>query len=1205
MSFSIGLSGLSAASEEINIAGNNIANASTVGFKKSRAEFGSVFAASVLGGGKNQQGSGVSLQNIAQDFSQGSVSFTGNALDLAINGSGFFVLQGEAGTSYTRAGAFGTDKNGYIINNQGERLQGFAPTANGAASGGGPLSDLVVTTGEIPPQSTSQVKSTINLDASASPSTVIGTRLTTNAGTSSDPQLGVRTAQAAQIAGRIATSGTDFSGTTAASVTGSFNISGGLDFATAGGNQGFSISVNGGAYQAIDLSGSDTADEPALIIHVQTQLDAALTPPNNVVVSAENNRLVLTSAATGSSSNITIGSLVQGLAQNVVTAGSVESGKTAPSSGFRITLDGVSRDIVINKDFTNAGAGALALGGRAGSGNEALEDNIQAQINSSTALAGKVSVSIDGDGLVTFRATESGTQTLQVNPVVSTPGSVNFDQVVSFETNRRSGGLALANLDFSGTEDTSFSITVGGVTQQIVLNADYSADATAATALGGFAESGLEALEDEIQRQINVSNLPGEVKVSIGSTGDIVFEITDSAQTSLEVSSDSTPARAVGGISASNGFNFDVGNGGTANSFTITYSVDGNAPVTSNTIDLTGNYANSSDLINAIQNAINTDSNFGFSPGNEEVVARLDPETGFLIIETATAGPESEIGVTISTPVAVPTPSLFGDTSAEPGGVLEGTGPAVGFSTYATLTDSELSNTGAQNVTNGYAAETIEITDSSGNTRLVSVPAGASANEVAQLFNGVNGVTASATTVAYISATNRGDPENVAPSLGSNVDGNLPLRFAINGINFESSVFDSNQRLIDLASQINESNGNLSAQVITNANGDNTLEVTENNGRDLVFGGGTNGIGSITVQSSVRDAVTGEPRISPTTADQRQLANLATLNEDSIIVGGVVDFTLEEGVKFSDASQSSNGSVIASTASSIFGAIAEDAPLAATSFELNTFDPRDPDTYFRSTGLTIYDSGGNRHTMTQYFVKERPAEGAVVQGSIWSVYFQIDGEDVGYDPSNSDTPSLARATIQFDQSGRFDTQNEPIFITNWTPRDENGNLSNSAAGPNSGDVNAVGSSTSSNFEVDLSKLTQFGGDFSVNSNTQDGYSKGQLVGLDIDVKGAIFARFSNGQSQTLGEVALADFENPSGLANLGGTRFAETPESGVGTPSGAGTAGLGVIQSGALEDSNVDLSDQLVKLIISQRNFQAAAQIIEAADSTTQTIINL
>ncbi len=1205
MSFSIGLSGLSAASEEINIAGNNIANASTVGFKKSRAEFGSVFAASVLGGGGNQQGSGVSLQNIAQDFSQGSVSFTGNALDLAINGSGFFVLQGEAGTSYTRAGAFGTDKDGNIVNNQGERLQGFAPTAKGAASGGGPLTDLTVTTGEIPPQSTSQVKSTINLDASAAPSTVVGTKLSTNSGTSGVPNLGVRISQPAQIVGRVSTAGTDFSGTTAAAVSGAFDISGGLDFATAGGNQAFSVSVNGQPYQAIDLSGADTADEAALITHVQTQLDAALTPPNNIVVSAENNRLVLTSAATGSSSNITIGNLVEGLAQNIVTAGSTQNGKTAPSSGFTITLDGASRNIVIDKDFTNSGAAALALGGSSGSGNEALKNSIQSQINSSSVLAGKISTNIDADGVITFTATETGNQTIQINPIVNTVGSVNFDQIVSFETNRRSGSLSLADLNFSGANDTSFSITVGGDTTQITLNSDYSVGGSEALALGDFAESGLEAMEDEIQRQINLSTLPGAVKVSIGASGDIEFEITDPEESSITVVSDSEPARATGAIDATNGFNFDAGNGGTAYSFSVAYSQDGNPAVTSGTINLTQNYGSGAALVNAIQNAINTDAGLGFSPGNEEIVVSIDPTTGFLVLETADAGPLATLAVTVTTPAVLPVPSLFEDTTALVGGIAEGSGPGVDFNSYVTLEGDEYNNTGATSVTNGYAAETIEVLDSTGSRRLISVPAGASANEVAQLFNGVNGVTAKATTVAYISSTNRGDPENIAPSLAASVDANLPLRFAINGINFESAAFDPDLRMADLAGKINDSSGNLSAQVITDANGDTYLEVTENNGRDLEFGGGTNGIGSITIQSSVRDSATGEAKISPSTNTQRQLSNLASLNEDSIVVGGVIDFVLDEGVAFSDAAESSNGSVILATSKSIFGGIPEDEPLSTTSFELNTFDPNDPDTYFRSTGLTIYDSGGNPHTMTQYFVKERPAEGAVVQGSIWSVYFQIDGEDVGYDPTNPTEPSLARAEIRFDQSGRYDPQNEPIYITNWTPRDENGSLSNSAAGPRPGDITAVGSTASSNFEVDLSKLTQFGGDFSVNSNTQDGYSKGQLVGLDIDVKGVIFARFSNGQSQILGEVALADFENPAGLANLGGTRFAETPESGAGTPSGAGTASLGVIQSGALEDSNVDLSDQLVKLIISQRNFQAAAQIIEAADSTTQTIINL
>ncbi|NKB31964.1 MAG: flagellar hook-basal body complex protein [Pseudomonadales bacterium] len=1204
MSFNIGLSGLNAASEEINITGNNIANASTIGFKKSRTEFGDVFAASV-GGGSTQQGSGVTLQNIAQDFSQGNISFTGNALDLAINGKGFFVLKGESGLAYTRAGAFGTDKDGHIINSSGERLQGFAPTANGDASGGGPLTDLVVTTGEISPRATTEIESVINLDASASPSSIVGTNLASNNGTSGIPRGGVQSARAAEVRGSLSTAGIDFSGTTAASTIGSFNISGGLNFASAGGNQGFSISVNGGAFQAIDLSGADTADEATLIAHVQTELDGALAPPNNVIVTAQNNRLVLTTAATGSSSNITIGNLVEGLAQNIVTAGTSASGTTAPPTGFRLTLDGDSRDIVIDQDYSNSSSAALALGGGSGSGNEALEDNIQSQIDGSPALAGRVNVSIDPDGTIRFVATDEGASNLQIDPIITTVGSVNFDQIVSFETARRQGSLDVANLDFSGGNSTTFTVTVGAQSQQISLNSDYSSGGAPAGNLGDHPESGLEALEDEIQSQINASTLPGDVQVSIGAGGDIVFEITDPIESALQVVSDSTTAQATGDIDISNGFNFDGGIGGTPYTMTIAYSVGGGPIVTSNPIALTSNYTNGTAVINGIQNAINTDTNFSFSPGNEEVVARIDPTTGFLVVETTDAGPASQISITVTAPAPLPSPSVFEDTTALPGGVQLGSGPAVDFNTFVSFQGSEIDNTGADALTNGFESEVIEVNDVSNNRQLMTVPAGSSANEVAQLFANVSGVTADATTVSYITATNRGDPENLGSGQSVNIDTNLPLRFAINGISFESAEADSSGRLADLASQINASTGNLSARIMQNAVGDDILEITENNGLDLTFSGGNNGLGSITVSGSVRDSVTGEPNVAPTSADEQQIANLSNLNQDSIVVGGIVDFTLDEGVTFTDAAVDANGDDIAATVGSIFGNISDASALTGTEFELNTFDPADPDTYFRSTALAIYDSVGNQHTLTQYFVKERDVNGVDVQGGVWSVYFQIDGEDVGFDPNNPDEASLARHTVIFDQNGRYDDQNDPIFITNWTPRDQNGNTTNGAAGPVPDDSSVVGEDSNSNFEIDLSEMTQFGGDFAVNSNVQDGYSKGQLVGLDIDIKGIIFARFSNGQSQILGEVALTDFADPSGLANIGGTRFAETAESGAATASGAGTAGLGVIQSGALEDSNVDLSDQLVKMIISQRNFQAAAQIIEAADSTTQTIINL
>src|SRR5690606_17934801 len=102
-----------------------IANASTVGFKSSRAEFADVYSASILGTGSNAQGSGAVLNNVAQMFTQGNINYTQNSLDLAINGNGFFVTSNNGALSYTRAGYFGTNQEGYIVNNNGERLQGF------------------------------------------------------------------------------------------------------------------------------------------------------------------------------------------------------------------------------------------------------------------------------------------------------------------------------------------------------------------------------------------------------------------------------------------------------------------------------------------------------------------------------------------------------------------------------------------------------------------------------------------------------------------------------------------------------------------------------------------------------------------------------------------------------------------------------------------------------------------------------------------------------------------------------------------------------------------------------------------------------------------------------------------------------------------------------------------------------------------------
>lgn len=155
MSFNIGLSGIRAANSDLNVTGNNIANAGTVGFKQSRAEFQDIYAASVLGTGSNPQGSGVLLGAVSQLHNQGTIDYTENALDMAINGNGFFVTSNNGAISYTRAGYFGTDKDGFVVDNNGYRLQGYSVDENGQLQAG-VMSDLRIESASQAPQATSK-----------------------------------------------------------------------------------------------------------------------------------------------------------------------------------------------------------------------------------------------------------------------------------------------------------------------------------------------------------------------------------------------------------------------------------------------------------------------------------------------------------------------------------------------------------------------------------------------------------------------------------------------------------------------------------------------------------------------------------------------------------------------------------------------------------------------------------------------------------------------------------------------------------------------------------------------------------------------------------------------------------------------------------------------------------------------------------------
>ncbi len=141
------------------------------------------------------------------------------------------------------------------------------------------------------------------------------------------------------------------------------------------------------------------------------------------------------------------------------------------------------------------------------------------------------------------------------------------------------------------------------------------------------------------------------------------------------------------------------------------------------------------------------------------------------------------------------------------------------------------------------------------------------------------------------------------------------------------------------------------------------------------------------------------------------------------------------------------------------------------------------------------------------------------------------------------------------------------------------------------------------FDVDFFGSTQFATPFSVNGLKQDGLPAGNLTGIDVDGTGVVFARYSNGGSKALGQVALARFQSNQALAKLGDTTWAQTSNSGQPIYGAAGDNNFGTVQSSALEGSNVDLSAQLVKLIVAQQAYQANSQSITTEKTLIETIL--
>jgi flagellar hook protein FlgE len=303
------------------------------------------------------------------------------------------------------------------------------------------------------------------------------------------------------------------------------------------------------------------------------------------------------------------------------------------------------------------------------------------------------------------------------------------------------------------------------------------------------------------------------------------------------------------------------------------------------------------------------------------------------------------------------------------------------------------------------------------------------------------------------------------------------------------------------------------------------------------------------------------------------------------------------------------------------------------------FDPNNPSTFNNSTSSTIYDSLGGSHVASIYFAK--------TGANAWNSYLTVDGTLV---PAGSGLLSA----MTFSTSGVLLTPTSAVSSASFTPGVTTLAGSSTTAGtavvtvtnttglalgdtvtgagipagttiigitaPNTITLSANATATASpvtltatssalaapqQLSFNFASTSQFGSTFGVNSMSQNGYTSGHMTGFSTGSDGVVTGRYSNGQTKTLAQVVLANFSNDQGLQSLGNNQWAETSTSGtplVGTP---GSASLGVLQTSATEDSNVDLTAELVNMITAQRAYQANAQTIKTQDQIMQTIVNL
>ncbi|GAA6170829.1 flagellar hook protein FlgE [Colwellia sp. KU-HH00111] len=338
------------------------------------------------------------------------------------------------------------------------------------------------------------------------------------------------------------------------------------------------------------------------------------------------------------------------------------------------------------------------------------------------------------------------------------------------------------------------------------------------------------------------------------------------------------------------------------------------------------------------------------------------------------------------------------------------------------------------------------------------------------------------------------------------------------------------------------------------------------------------------------------------------------LNDDNFIVnsngGHLLGFPVND--------DGSSSSVSLSTASPIQIPTSSGAPKFSTEVDIRmnvpagdayitgaplNFDPTDPLTFNNSTSVTIFDSLGDSHVMTYYFIKDDP----LTSPNEWILFAAVDGIPINLEDPLADSAADGRQNaggliggrLEFTSGGDFSAINP---TTGFTTIAFGSTILANGADP----AQAI----TIDFNLDTAgpnpnEPTQFASNFEVTSLSQDGLAVGRLTGIDISTDGLIRATYSNGTSQPLKRITMVNFANEQGLTQIGGTSWRESLVSGEALAGEAGSGTFGTINSKALEQANVNLTTELIDLISAQRNFQANSRALEVDNQLNQTILQI